>query len=132
MGCDILQGRRAHHEEEIPLPHRQPQCECDTQPTERQRELASARHGHCFRSCYPSLVSLQGCVVSSPIIGMVVALCSTLLGSTSGESIKSGVSIIPSLSATVVALLSLLLVLLDFRDSRISWCRLVLPLQHPP
>src|SRR5215471_16395230 len=103
MDCDILQKRRAHHEEEIPLPHRQPQRECDTQPTERQRELASVRHGHCCSSCYPSLVSLQGCIVSSPMIGMVVALCSPLLSSTSGKSVKSGVSIIPSLQRKSVS-----------------------------
>src|SRR5262249_39699294 len=82
-------GRRAHHEEEIPLPHRQPQREGDTQPTERQRKLASACRGHSCRSCHPSLVSVQGYVVSSPMIGMVVALCSTPPDSTSGESGKA-------------------------------------------
>src|SRR5262249_50147512 len=89
MGCDILQGRRAHHEEEIPLPHRQPQRECDTQPTEGERELASACHGHCCRSCHPSLVSVQGQVVSSLMIGIAMALCSPPLGSTSGKPIKA-------------------------------------------
>src|SRR2546427_13261079 len=61
------QRRRARHEEEIPLPQRQPQRERDTQPTEGERELTSARRGHCFRSYPSSVVSLQVGAYPAPV-----------------------------------------------------------------
>jgi len=52
--------------------------------------------------------------VSSPMIGLVVALCSPPFGSTSGESVKEWSFAHPFLTATIIALLSLPFVLLGF------------------
>ena len=52
-------------------------------------------------------------------------LCYTCPGSTSGESVKERSVAHPFLTATVIALLSLPLVLLDCREYEIRWRLLV-------